>query len=202
LKSYDAVVFPSTNSVHWFIRRLWAAGRDMRWTSSVLLLATGRQAAGTLEEIRIRTDAVLGSACGRTFAALFKGETSGKRILIPAPADAELKVAGELASMGARVDMVPFYRTVPAELQEDIRPYLSDVVDLVIFTSSSAVKNFYALFGRDAARLLERADIACLGPFTAAAAAAQGLTVTIQPARYTLKDLVEAIKEKYSGSMT
>jgi uroporphyrinogen III methyltransferase/synthase len=200
LSSYDAVVFPSTNSVRWFIRRLWAAGKDMRWTSSILLLATGRQAAGTLEEMNIRTDAVLGPAYGKNFAALFGGDASGRRVLVPAPAEAEIRVSGELESIGARVDTVPFYRTVPAELQDDLRPYLSDVVDLVIFTSSSAVRNFYTLFGRDATRLLERADIACLGPFTAAAAARQGLTVTIQPARYNLKDLVEAIRDRYGGS--
>jgi len=197
LKSYDAVLFPSTNSVRWFVRRLWAAGGDMRWASTAMLLTTGQQARRTLEEMKIRTDAVLGSACGKKFAALFGGEASGRRVLIPAPADADLKVAGDLESVGAGVDVVPFYRTVPAELQDDLRPYLSDVVDLIIFTSSSAVKSFFTIFGKDSNRLLERADIACMGPYTAEAAGKQGLTVTIQPARYTLKDLVEAIREKY-----
>lgn len=199
LKSYDAVVFPSTNSVRWFVRRLWAAGMDMRRASAALLLTTGQQARRTLEEMKIRTDAVLGSALVKNFADLFGGDPSGRRVLIPAPAETEIKVAGDLASAGARVDVVPFYRTVPAELQDDLRPYLSDVVDLVIFTSSSAVRSFATLFGEDAGRLLKRADIACMGPFTAAAAEAQGLTVTIQPARYTLKDLVDAIREKYGG---
>ena len=78
---------------------------------------------------------------------------------------------------------------------------LEGTVDLVTFTSSSTVTNFLTMI--DAAndeelhRLLDQVTIAAIGPITAETIRERGLRVGIQPERYTISDMVQAIVAHY-----
>jgi uroporphyrinogen-III synthase len=73
-------------------------------------------------------------------------------------------------------------------------------VDVVTFTSASAVRNFVSVLGADpASDLLSTTLVASIGPVTAEAAGRHGIRTTIMPAQYTVPALVEAIVKHFEG---
>ncbi|NLN21175.1 MAG: uroporphyrinogen-III synthase, partial [Syntrophomonadaceae bacterium] len=106
-----------------------------------------------------------------------------------------------LAGLGATVDEVIAYRTVTGEGNSYlIRQMLEQgEIDLITFTSSSTVRNFFAkLKTSNPVSLLGCTRVACIGPITAGTAKEMGLTVDIQAKEYTINGLLEAIMEYYS----
>ena len=103
--------------------------------------------------------------------------------------------------MGARVDVVPVYRSVlPKAGGKELRGRIeAGGLDLITFASSSTVSNFLELVGKDLAKTVAaRCAIACIGPITAQTAKSAGLPVHIQPKSYTIEALVEAIVSHFA----
>jgi uroporphyrinogen III methyltransferase/synthase len=77
---------------------------------------------------------------------------------------------------------------------------LEHSIDVVTFTSASAVRNIVRVLGAEpAADLLATTVVACIGPVTAEAAAQSNITTTIQPANYTIPALVDAIAKHFEA---
>jgi len=72
-------------------------------------------------------------------------------------------------------------------------------IDVVTFTSASAVRNFVRVLGAEpAADLLRTTVVACIGPVTAEAAAQFDVKATIIPTSYTIPGLVDAIVKYFA----
>jgi uroporphyrinogen III methyltransferase/synthase len=83
------------------------------------------------------------------------------------------------------------------------RMLLDRRIDVVTFTSASAVRNFVKVVGAEpAADLLRTTIVASIGPVTAEAAAQAGIRTTILPAQYTVEALVDAIVQHFERSRT
>ena len=109
----------------------------------------------------------------------------------------------DLAARGARVTVVPAYRTVLAREGADRLAGLlaRRALDVLTFTSSSTVRGFVALLGAGEARqLVGDAVLAAIGPVTAATAAEHGLRVDIVPRDYTVPALARAIAAHFEGT--
>ena len=112
-------------------------------------------------------------------------------------------IADELRKQGADVTEVIAYRTVVAEPEREGEPdiyrmLLDRRIDVVTFTSASAVRNFVKVVGAEpAADLLRTTIVASIGPVTAEAAAQSNIETTILPAQYTIPSLVDAIVEHF-----
>ena len=95
------------------------------------------------------------------------------------------------------------YRTVSVEAEREgdpdvYRMLLERSIDVVTFTSASAVRNFVRVLGAEPAPdLLATTVVACIGPVTAEAAAQSNIKTTIQPAHYTVPALVDAIAKYF-----
>jgi uroporphyrinogen III methyltransferase/synthase len=93
---------------------------------------------------------------------------------------------------------------VLAEAERDGEPdvyrmLLDRRIDVVTFTSASAVKNFVTVFGAEAAAdLLNKTLVASIGPVTAEAAEHFQITTSIMPSQYTVAALVDAIVEHFA----
>ena len=100
------------------------------------------------------------------------------------------------------------YRTVLDEAQREGDPdiygmLLQGRIDVVTFTSASAVRNFVRVFGADqAADLLKTTTVASIGPVTAEAAREMGIAVSVQPSSYTIGGLVDAIAAHFAPAAT
>jgi uroporphyrinogen III methyltransferase/synthase len=103
---------------------------------------------------------------------------------------------------GARVDDVAAYRTVASGDADLVRVRTlleGGGIDCAVFTSSSAVRNFAALF--DVAELLPLLDgvkVACIGEVTSATAREFGVKVDVQPTEPNFSALGAAIARYFS----
>ena len=135
--------------------------------------------------------------------ALVRTEVKGARILLPRALRASEILPEVLTDAGAVVTIAPTYRNVPPTgRREELRDQLeSGTIDLITFTSSSTVNNFLTMLGagseEELHRLLDQTTIAAIGPITADTVREHGLRVDIQPERYTIGDMVQAIVASY-----
>ena len=127
------------------------------------------------------------------------GDVRGLKVLLPRADIGREVVADELKKHGADVTEVVAYRTVVAEPEREGEPdiyrmLLERRIDVVTFTSPSAVRNMVRVLGAEpAADLLQATVVASIGPVTAEAAQQSNITTTIMPMQYTVPALVEAI---------
>lgn len=198
LAGYDWLIFTSANGVERFFARLWRQGLDARAIANATLIAIGPATAQALARAGFRADVVPERFIAEAIVERLAGEQpAGRRVLIPRAADARDLLPRELRRLGARVDVVPVYRTVEAPPDPAILELLAGgEIDAVTFTSSSTVTN---LFGVLAPRypvpeaLLNETLVACIGPVTADTARQRGLRVDAVATEHTIPGLVDTL---------
>ncbi|MFN0105520.1 MAG: uroporphyrinogen-III C-methyltransferase [Bryobacteraceae bacterium] len=190
LPSYDWLLFTSANAVTRFFDALFASGRDAR-AIRARVGAIGEKTAAMLQTRGIRPDRVAAQAVAEGVVEAFATESlAGARVLFPRAAVGRDLIPTEFRKRGARVDIVPVYRTgVPQESVEKLAAV--DHVDWITFTSSSTVKNFLALGGR---RLLEGgAKAVSIGPATSETMRAHGVPIAAEAATHTMDGVVAVL---------
>jgi uroporphyrinogen III methyltransferase/synthase len=197
IESYDWVIFTSVNGVIFFIERLKKKGMDITALGKKKICAIGPRTQKELEKMGLTV-----SFTPREYRAegIVEGLNAqgimGQKTLLPRAREARRILPEALREAGAQVDEVEAYQTVkPAQGKKSIEAILEKGVDVVVFTSSSTVRNFMALLTDKAA--LNGVTVAVIGPITAETARSYGLEPTIMPAQYTIPSLVQAIVEYF-----
>jgi len=132
------------------------------------------------------------------------GKVAGMNIFLPHADIGREVLVEELRKLGADVTEAIAYRTVSTEGEREGEPdiyrmLLERRIDVVTFTSASAVRSFVQLLGAEpAADLLGKIVVASIGPVTAEAAAQYNITTAIMPSQFTIPALVDAIVEHYA----
>jgi uroporphyrinogen III methyltransferase / synthase len=197
---FDWVVFTSANGVAYFWTALREVGRDSRALAGVSLCAIGPATAAALESEGVRPHLVPERYVAESvLEALGAGSgLQGARILLPRAEIARAVLPDELRAAGAEVVEVAAYRTVPdTGAAELLRARLrTGTVDLITFTSGSAVQNFEALMGKK----IGPVKIASIGPITSAAARELGLPVHIEATEHTVPGLIRSILAYYESA--
>jgi uroporphyrinogen-III synthase len=121
-----------------------------------------------------------------------RSDVVGARVLYPCAEGARDVLPDGLRALGATIDVVPIYRSVPdGEGAAALRAQIDrGEIDLVTFTSASAVEAFVAAVGSEIVSGIRAASI---GPVTSAAAKRAGFRVDIEAAESTIPGLVAAI---------
>jgi uroporphyrinogen III methyltransferase/synthase len=201
LDEFDWVVLVSGNAVDAFMSRLLASPLDVRALKNVRLCAIGAGTSERFTRFGIKVDLIPSESRAESVvhALLEVGDVNGVRFLLPR-ADIGREVIGEeLRKRGAAVTEVVAYRTVAIDPEREGEPdvyrmLLDRRIDVVTFTSPSAVRSFADMYGADvAADLLRTTIVASIGPVTAEAASQFGIATTIVPAQYTVAGLTDAI---------
>jgi uroporphyrinogen III methyltransferase/synthase len=205
VSTFDWVVFSSANAVDSFIQRLLASPHDLRDLKGVKLCAVGPSTAERLARHGLKADLTPAEYRAESLlhAMTETADLRGRRVLLPR-ADIGRELLGEeLRRYGVDVTEVVAYRTILPDPERDGEPdvyrmLLERRIDVVTFTSASAVRNFTKVLGDEpAADLLQTTIVASIGPVTAEAAAQCNIQTTIMPAHYTVPGLVEAIAEYF-----
>lgn len=203
LTVYDWVVFTSANAVHRFFERLALYDRDARALAGIRVAAVGRATADHLHGRGIRADYVPGDfrAEGLIEGFFDRGVGKNSRVLIPRALEAREVLPETLRERGARVDVVPVYRTVTGEGNPATLERMADGgIDVVTFTSPSTFRGFLTLIAGTAARdVLTAAALASIGPVTSDAVRELGSEVDIEADPYTVAGLVAAICRYFSA---
>ncbi|MEP6820220.1 MAG: uroporphyrinogen-III synthase [bacterium] len=209
LYGYDWLIFTSVNGVDYFFQRLKARDRDVSDLDELKVCAIGEATAEKLRDLHVHVDVIPEEFKAEgVFSALerFVGGAAvlhGLNVLIPRASVARDYLPKALEEAGARVDVVPAYRTaLPADLDRGrVAAMLSGSADCIAFTSSSTVRNLAQLFDtQDLSEALAGVVIACIGDITATTAVEYRLLVKIQPQQFTVSELARAIAEYFSAN--
>jgi uroporphyrinogen III methyltransferase/synthase len=207
---FDWIVFTSSNAVEAYMNAVLTGNRDLRALKGPRLCTVGSGTADRLAGYGLKVDLVPEEFRAEAVVAALarSGPLDGARVLLPRSDIGREVIAEQLRDAGALVTDVVAYRTVLEETQREGDPdiyglLLEGRIDVVTFTSASAVRNFARIYGSDpAADLLRRTTVATIGPVTAEAARQLGIEVTVQPAAYTIAGLVDAIAAHFSSART
>ena len=151
--------------------------------------AIGPGTAAVLADGGLRADLLPGQFVAESLSDAFPAPPpTGGRVLLARAEVARDVVPDGLRAAGWTVDVVDAYRTVAAEPSDHHRAALA-TADVITFTSSSTVTRFLEAFGQDAVPPV----VACIGPVTADAARACGLTVDVEADAHTVDGLVAAL---------
>jgi uroporphyrinogen III methyltransferase/synthase len=196
LHLYDWLIFTSVNGVQYFTAALDRSRRDLR-ALKARICAIGPATREAIEALHLKIDLMGKDYVAESLVEAFTGHAlAGARVLLPRAAVARDLVPSELARLGARVDVVEAYRTIPPDgLAERIREVFVRPVDAITFTSSSTVKNFVEAAGVE---LLRGVRAVSIGPITSATAWELGVEIAVEARPYTVDGLVEALVGLYT----
>jgi uroporphyrinogen III methyltransferase/synthase len=201
VEQFDWIVFTSANAVESFMSALLVGDRDVRALKGPKLCTVGTGTAERLSRYGIKADLIPDEFRADAVVAALSRSTSlaGLQVLVPRADIGRDVIADGLRTAGASITDVVAYRTVLEDAQQEDGPdvyrmLLDEAIDVVTFTSPSAVRNFAAIYGEEQTiDLLSHTVVAVIGPVTADAATQLGLTVSVQPATSTIPGLVDAI---------
>ena len=202
LEDYDFLVFTSVNGVSNYFEVLALEGKDSRELKGKKIIAIGEKTSEELLRYNLRADYVPKVYTAEGIISLAeKLNLNGKKILIPRALVARELLPDTLRAMGAEVEVLCVYETlVPDYAKQKLdlikMKFSGAEIDLVTFTSSSTVTNFFSLLGKDP-ELFSKTGFACIGPVTAATLLGYGLTPTVTADIHTTRGLKEKILDLY-----
>jgi uroporphyrinogen III methyltransferase/synthase len=206
--TFDWIVFSSTNAVDAFIGRLLASPLDLRALGNAKLCGVGSATSDRLVQHGLKLDVMPSEYRAEALVAALTqhDHLEGKKILLPHADVGREVIADELRKKGAQVVEVVAYRTVATDPEREGQPdvyrmLLEGRIDVVTFTSPSAVRNMVSVLGAEpAVDLLRKTIVAAIGPVTAEAATRSGIETSVVPDKYTVPALVAAIVKYIESS--
>jgi uroporphyrinogen-III synthase len=197
LNQYDWLVLTSIHAVEFVFQRMNTLGIK-KLPSSIRVAAVGSKTARALSAHHISTDHVPDEYISEGLLSGLNENISGKRFLLPQSNLAQKVLADEIRQHGGLVDEVIAYQNVIAQPDHDGLQALHAGLDVITFTSPSAVRNFMRLVrddGLDPLNLPGAPLFACIGPVTKKAAEEAGLGDLVVVKQYTTDGLVELISD-------
>jgi uroporphyrinogen III methyltransferase/synthase len=198
IRSYDWIVFTSPNGVEAFFNAFFASHEDARDLGGARIAVIGNGTAKKVHAYHYAVDLIPKEFVAESLLKEFKElNVEHLRILLPRAAGARELLAVELENLGAIVDDVPVYETVPEteDLAGGIKRFREEGADMISFTSASTATHFMGL-NLPRPQGLKTASI---GPITSAQMCKLGLSVDVEAAQHDIPGLVEAILRYFSS---
>ena len=197
--AYDWIVFTSANGADAFFKAFFEIYHDARDLGAARIAAVGPETAARVRAFHLQVDVCAEKFVAEDLIKALQKETSVEnlKILLARAEGARDVLATELARLGAIVDDVPAYRTVPEteDVSGGIRRFREEGADLVTFTSSSTAENFHALNLPVPPGLCH----ASIGPVTSRTMKKLGMPVDVEAGVHDIPGLVSAIVKFYTG---
>ena len=146
MNAYDWIIFTSPNGVKAFFDYFFKAFDDMRDIGGVRIAAVGPATAMKLKELHLKVDLMPDEYVAKEIARAFEETREHRKSanLDTARGSRESDLPKQLEEMGAIVDDVACYKTVPET--EDVTGAAARLLeagaDWITFTSGSTVENF------------------------------------------------------------
>ena len=199
LHEYDWIVFTSPNGVTAFFDYFFRGFPDLRDIGGARFAAVGPATAAKLKELHLQVDLMPKEYVASQIADAFAKYQSieNLRILLMRAEVANPDLPQALEKLGAIVDDVACYRTVPEteDLHGAAAKLTKSGADWLTFTSGSTVECFHARF--DLPGLLAsfpNVKIASIGPETTKALAGLAVKPTVEAKPHTIDGLVGAME--------
>ena len=198
LDSYDWLILTSVNGVEAMWERLAKLGLKKNNLKPLHIAAIGPATKKAIERHGIKVDVVPKEYVAESVVRSLRRRVKGKRVLLVRAKVARDVIPRELRRAGAQVEVVEAYETVvPESSRARLQATLKNArrrPHIVMFTSSSTVKNFVELLGHRAkGTSLDGILTASIGPVTSSTLRSSGFSVDIAAKEFTIPGLVAAI---------
>lgn len=205
LQSYDWLILTSVNGVDALWNRMKKKRVTKRHLRDLKIAAIGPATRKAIEAHGLQVDVVPQEYVAESVVKSLRRRIGGKRVLLARAKVARDVIPRQLRMLGAEVDVVEAYETViPRSSRMRLREVLRDEKrrpQVITFTSSSTVRNFMQLLGKNTwrgpalrdSRRGPRPRFASIGPVTSATLRELGLKVDVEARKYTIPGLIQAI---------
>jgi uroporphyrinogen-III synthase len=218
LHEYDWLIMTSVNGVDALWRRAKKFKLGKNRFRHLQIAAIGPATSKAIEKHGLRVSVVPKEYVAESVVESLRNQIQGKRVLLARARIARDVIPRELRELGARVDVVEAYQTVvPKSSRSRLQSRLKDPKgrpDVIPFTSSSMVKNFVALLGkngpgenlnqgrlgrprRPATSSFDGIRFVSIGPITSSTLRELNLRVDVEAKQYTIPGLIQAVAEAY-----
>jgi uroporphyrinogen-III synthase len=197
LLDYDWLILTSVNGVQALFARLERLGKSEADLLHLKIAAIGPATARAIEKHGLPVDVMPEQYVAESVVASLRPEMKNARVLLVRAKVARDVIPNQLRDAGAHVDVVEAYETVlPEASRTQLREVLCDPArkpDVITFTSSSSVRNFFDLLGKGNDGLLSGVKLASIGPVTSQTMRELGLRVDLEAREYTIPGLAATI---------
>jgi uroporphyrinogen-III synthase len=170
LPKFDWIFLTSQNALRALEERCQALHQELHSAvGTARVAAVGPATAEAAKAAGLPVSYVATKHQGMSLAQELASQIRGKRVFVPRSDRANPDLTRELTRLGAKVEEVVAYKTIPPE--EDalghVRATLQQPVDAILFFSPSAVRHLQDILGNE--KVLElsgRAIFAAIGPVT------------------------------------
>jgi len=201
LHDYDWLILTSVNGVEVLWQRLRKLGLTNRHLKHLKVAAIGPATRRAIGKHGIKVNVVPEEYVAESVVESLRNQVTGKRVLLARAKIARDVIPRELRKLGATVDVAEAYETViPQSSHTRLRAILKDSKrrpHVITFTSSSTVRNFDALLGKNPS--LDGIRLASIGPITSSTLRELGLPVDIEATEYTIPGLIKALARVEPG---
>jgi uroporphyrinogen III methyltransferase / synthase len=199
LGEYDWLVFTSPNGVTTFFEHFFKAFEDVRALGNVRIAAVGPSTAAKVKELHLRVDAIPDEYVASKVATAISAFESVEnlRIALMRAEVANPELPKELEELGAIVDDVPCYKTIPEaeDLTGAAGRLAEEGADYITFTSSSTVEHFNARSNLKELKVkFPELKLVSIGPETTKTLRKLGLTANIEAQKHSIEGMLAAIE--------
>ena len=195
LNEYDWLILTSANGVEAMWQRLGKLRLTKKQLAHLKIAAIGPATKKAIEKRGIKVNVVPEEYVAESVVESLRDQVAGKRMLLARAKVARDVIPRELRKLGAKIDVAEAYETViPQSSRARLRAILKDskrCPDVITFTSSSTVRNFVALLGKNPR--LAGIRFASIGPVTSSTLRELGLPVDVEATEYTIPGLIHAL---------
>jgi uroporphyrinogen-III synthase len=205
LHDYDWLILTSVNGADAFWDRLHKLRLSKKHLKHLKVAAIGPATKKAIEKRGIKVNVVPEEYVAESVVESLRNQVAGKRVLLARARVARDVIPRELRKLGAKVDVVEAYETVvPQSSRTRLRTILKSPKrpHMITFTSSSTVRNFVSLLGKNVRRgrprprkasPLDGVRLASIGLITSSTLRELGLPVDVEAKEYTIPGLIKAI---------
>jgi len=195
IRNFDWLMLTSQNGVNILFDQIFNMGWDARILGHLKIGVIGPATGNELLKYGIRADVMPKEYVAESLIQeMGQLDIKGKRILLPCAEEARYVLLDGLQGLGSDVERIHTYRAVkPGRISPERIDELKNA-DIITFTSSSTVKNFFSIVPS------VNATLASIGPVTSKTISYFKTRADITAKDYTIEGLVQAIIEHYQGS--
>jgi len=192
IKNFNWIFLTSQNTVQILFEKIFSMGFDARILGDIKIAVIGPATEDELLKYGLRADLIPKEHVAEGLLKEARNlDFKGHKILLPCSENARDTLTDGLRRLGADVERIHIYHTVkPDNLLAEKVKEVQDA-DIVIFTSSSTVKNFFSLVSST------KANLASIGPITSQTICEFGREPDIVATEHTINGLLEAILGNY-----
>lgn len=195
----DIINFSSANAVKYFLENL---GNDiLSFSSNFKIFAVGEKTAEYCRIQNLMCDKLPEKFSAAGLIELYQNyNVNGKTVLIPCSSKARTELPDGLKELGANVLQIPVYGIddTPLEEVEKLIEKVNRGIDVFAFTSPSNFKSFLRINSiENPIIFFDKKTIAAIGTTTKSAIEKYNLEIKIIPEKFTVFDLVKAIKNYF-----